>query len=240
MATDPVPIYGIAAGIAWVSLITVEFYEKIYRDRIERNREDLKRLGEDELGKLVSEIEARTRKDASFDSKALDSRTRAIRSLLQGGKYLTRHRKFVLYLLTVSSAVGMAASYSPTFQIASLPVGVQMLPITLTTVAYFLLTLVFLYGSWFLNEMFWFDEQILDISRARETIVAYRFSEVGLILVDWRKKIAYLRWDDRTTGALQKGRFKIVMMGDQRLEDFLRENGLAGLPRPPTEEELPP
>jgi len=141
----------------------VEFYERIYRDRIERNRQDLQNLGEDELKRLTSEIEVRTRKGASLGSQTLDARLAGIRSLMNAQECLIRYRRWIFYILTISSLVCIAASYAPTLEIyRSGP-----LTVTLTTIAYLLLGVTFCGGFWFLKEMFWLDEQILAISRER-------------------------------------------------------------------------
>ena len=139
----------------------MEFYERIYRDRIERNRQELQKLGEDELKRLIGEIEVRTRKGASLDSQTLDARLAGIRSLMNAQECLIRYRRWIFYILVVSSLVCIAASYAPTFEIG----WPGSKTVTLTTIAYFLLGVTFFGGFLFLREMFWLDERILAISR---------------------------------------------------------------------------
>ena len=41
LSLDPVPVYMFAAAIAFFSLVAVEFYERIYRKKIEDKRESI-------------------------------------------------------------------------------------------------------------------------------------------------------------------------------------------------------
>jgi len=70
-------------------------------------------------------------------------------------------------------------------------------------------------------------------------VVAYRFPDAGLILVNWSAKAAYTLWDGRTYDAIETGKIKLVMMGNMKLGDFLKEKGLSTFIRTPTEQELP-
>jgi hypothetical protein len=50
---DPAPILALGAAVAWVSLVTVEFYERIYRQRIEQYAPELRALGDARFNKIV-------------------------------------------------------------------------------------------------------------------------------------------------------------------------------------------
>ena len=156
MPSDPVPILALATAIAWISLVTVEFYERIYRERIDKNRNLLKRLGESELKKLPREIETAATEGRSPDSKVVEKRHENVRSLLRAQEDLAGKRKTTFILLFCLSITSVAASYAPTWVI----VGTGQWPLTLLVIDYFLLVIIFLSGFWFLEKMFWFDEQI--------------------------------------------------------------------------------
>jgi hypothetical protein len=158
MALDAAPIILLAAAVAWVSLVTMEFYEKIYRPKIERNLDKLKTLGESQLKALMQEFESKLRSGQS-DMSALEKKAAPVASLLNADEELVRDRQRIFILLFVSSIVSIASSYAPDFEILA-PT------ITLTTLAYVVSGLVFLWGFWILKKIFWFDRQFLAISKA--------------------------------------------------------------------------
>lgn len=172
MPTDPVPILGLAAAIAWVSLITVEFYERIYRGRIEGNHETLRRLGKDQREQLAKEIAG-----GALDPRQLQGRLRHIAEVENAQDILTRGRNKLFYVLVALVLVTMLASYDPTLMILEIPIpnisptGTETyhLPLTLLGIDYILLAYVFLAGYSFLSRMFSFDRQILSISRVATT-----------------------------------------------------------------------
>jgi len=157
---EMVPILALAAVIAWVSLVTVEFYERIYRKRIAESEKDLRRLGKDELKKLAGDIEAQLTQGRSVDAQHLQGRVDKIGSLINARDELMRGRRTIFYLLLVLSIVSVGASYAPDTVLWN-----AERPPTLIAIDYFMLAVVFLAGFWFLFKMFWFDEQILKISR---------------------------------------------------------------------------
>ena len=163
--SDTAPILALAAAIAWVSLVTVEFYERIYRERIERNDKDLRRLGKDKLKKLAGDIEAQLTQGRPVDAKHLQGRVDAIGSLLNAQDQLMSGRQITFILLLVSSIVSIGASYA-----VELGLGTEQTSPTLIAVDYVVLGVVFLAGFWFLFKMFWFDSQILKISRASRSV----------------------------------------------------------------------
>lgn len=170
MEIDSVPILGLAAAIAWISLVTVEFYERHYRARIEANHENLRRLGKDRREELARQIAG----ENALDREELESRLNYITKVENAEDILTRDRSRVFYLLVALVFVTMGASYAPSFEILemSMPVTwptetvVYKSPLTLIAVDYASLVIVFLAGYLFLRRMFWFDRQILRISRA--------------------------------------------------------------------------
>lgn len=157
---ETVPILALAAAIAWVSLVTVEFYERIYRKRIAKNEEDLRRLGKDELSKLAGYMETQLTQGRSVDAQHLQGRVDKIGSLINARSELMRGRRTIFYLLLVLSIVSVGASYAPDAVLWN-----AEKPTTLIAIDYFMLAVVFLTGFLFLFKMFWFDEQILKISR---------------------------------------------------------------------------
>ena len=164
---DTAPILGLAAAVAWVSLVTVEFYERIYRERIEKSEEDLRRSGKEELNKLAGDIEADLTQGRSVDAQRLQQRVDKIGSLLNARDELMHGRRIIFYLLLVLSITSVGASYAPdtVFWNAENPT-------TLIAIDYFVLAVVFLAGFWFLFKMFWFDSQILNVSRAAQAKVS--------------------------------------------------------------------
>lgn len=157
---ETVPILALATAIAWVSLVTVEFYERIYRKRIAKNEKDLRHLGKDELKKFAGDIEAQLTQGRSVDAQHLQGRVDKIGSLLNAQDELVRDRRTIFWLLLALSVTSVLASAAP-----DLVLSHDGLTITLLAVDYFMLAVVFLTGFWFLFRMFWFDEQILKISR---------------------------------------------------------------------------
>jgi len=166
LTSDPVPMLGLAAAIAWVSLVTVEFYERIYRERIERNRESLMALSEDEIKKLASDLEAQIRRNRPLDSKIVDRRQGKILRLRKAQEDLIGQRQITFFLLFLLSITSIGASYAPSWEVAK--IGPDQWPLTLIAIDYPLLAIVFLSGFWFLFRMFWFDKQILSLSRAEQ------------------------------------------------------------------------
>jgi hypothetical protein len=163
LVADPAPILGLAAAVAWVSLVTVEFYEKIYRERIEKKEEDLRRLGKDDLRKLAGYIETMLTKGRSVDAQDLQGPMDRIGSLINARDELMRGRQRIFALLLVLSITSVGASYAPAAVFWS-----AEKPTTLIEIDYFVLAVVFLAGFWFLFKMFWFDSQILNMSRAEQ------------------------------------------------------------------------
>jgi len=131
--------------------------------RIEKDEEDLRRLGKDELKKLAGDIETELRQGRPVDAKRLQGRVDRIGSLLNARDELMRARRIIFYLLLVLSITSVGASYAPEAVLWSAET-----PPTLIAVDYFVLAVVFLAGFWFLFKMFWFDTQILNISRTAQ------------------------------------------------------------------------
>lgn len=162
---DTAPILGLAAAVAWVSLVTVEFYERIYRDRIEKNSGDLRALGDAQLNEMIEKL-----REGKHVTVTLDD----INSLKNAEETLMQRRKITVGILFLSSIFSIAASWSPvgTAEIpVSSPGGIPQEPIVLSipvmVIAYILLLAVFVSGFWFLWKMLWFDEQILRIKKSK-------------------------------------------------------------------------
>jgi hypothetical protein len=161
LAADSVPIYALAAAIAWASLVTVEFYERIYRDRIESNHQILKQLGDEQLKQLAKDVAAQVRKGSSIDSKIVDKRLNEIRPLLNAQETLMNDRKRIFFALALSALLCIGASAGPALLDPAVypPWGIDFF-------AYLFLAAVFVLGFLFLFRMFEFDKTILTISRA--------------------------------------------------------------------------
>jgi predicted RNA-binding Zn-ribbon protein involved in translation (DUF1610 family) len=177
LLSETAPLLGFAAAIAWVSLVTVEFYERIYRERIEHNEEELRRLGKNELSKLASDIETQLMKGAEVDARRLQERVDMIRSLLNARDELMSGRRKVFSLLLVLSITSVGATYAPEAVLWS----AERSP-TLIGVDYLVLAIVFVAGFWFLFRMFWFDDQILKISRAAKSFVRPTCKKCGAMM----------------------------------------------------------
>lgn len=149
---DPVPILALGAAVAWVSLVTVEFYERIYRERIEKYAPELRALGDARFNKIVGYLRE--------GETGLDSFISDVNSLKNAEKELMDARKIPLVFLLLSSLSSIVSSYSPTFDIFGIP---------LMLITYLLLFGVFVTGFWFLWKMLWFDEQI---PKARDILQA--------------------------------------------------------------------
>ena len=157
---DTTPIILLAAVVAWVSLITMEFYEKIYRPRIEANFDKLKKLGEGQLNVLLQEIELKLRKGQA-DINILEKKAQPVVSLLNAEEEFIKSRNGIFFSLFVLSIISVAASYAPDFIILSTP-------LTLAAIAYIVSGAVFFWGYLMLRKMFWFDKQFLAIARAEK------------------------------------------------------------------------
>jgi predicted RNA-binding Zn-ribbon protein involved in translation (DUF1610 family) len=159
---DPVPILALGAAVAWVSLVTVEFYERIYRDRIKENSALLRSLADSQLETAINDL--RKGKDVAINVED-------IKSLRNAEQILMKRRKITLFLLFASSVFSIASSWSPSFEF-TIPVtgsgGVAQEPMKFSVptmaIGYVLMLAVFIAGFWFLWKMLWFDEQILKIS----------------------------------------------------------------------------
>ena len=149
---DSAPILALGAAVAWVSLVTVEFYERIYRERIEEYAPQLQALGEAQFNKIVEVLrKGRLVADSSFNY---------VNSLKNAEQILMERRKITLMILGGSVVFSLAASYAPTLEVLGAP---------LMAIAYVLLGGVFVSGFSFLSKMIWFDEQI---RKAKEILKA--------------------------------------------------------------------
>ncbi len=157
LTSDPVPVVMLGASIAWVSLVTVEFYERIYRQRIAENSDRLRNLGQDQLKKLAADLDIQV-KDVKepIDARGIEHRLKEIRLLMNAQDMLVMNRERIFWLLGVSALSSILASIAPNFGIDTTWIAV---------VAYVVVGLVFVYGLYFLWQMFWFDKEILYISR---------------------------------------------------------------------------
>lgn len=181
MATDPAPLVGFATAMAWVSLVTVEFYERIYRDRIEKNETKLKQYSEAKRKELIREIE----KDLA-DSEGIPGFLDRINKVSNAKDSLRFYRAATFLFLFVSLIASFVASIFPGFEFfrmyapdpRQVPSGSPLekgVPVTSTAVAYLLLFFVFLLGFLFLKEMFWFDK-LID-SEEMKKLTGYRWGE---------------------------------------------------------------
>ncbi len=167
MASDPVPIYGLVAAIAWVSLVTVEFYERIYRERIERNRETLSTYGDEQLKGLIDDIVAHTKEGATGPT-LIKSRIDRILSLKNAQQILAdyRNKTFTLLIFTSISCIFASATVG-TWTIPAEP-GLERTAYVFLGIYVgawpLLIAVVFVTGYLFVRKMFEFDSQILSIS----------------------------------------------------------------------------
>lgn len=149
---DSAPILALGAAVAWVSLVTVEFYERIYRGRIDEYAPQLQALGETQFNNLVESLrKGKTVADSYFDD---------VNSLKNAEQVLMERRRITLYFLGASFVFSLPASYDPTLAIYGLQVML---------IAYALILGVFFFGFSFLSKMIWFDEQI---PKAKEVLKA--------------------------------------------------------------------
>jgi hypothetical protein len=155
---DATPVVLLAATVGWISLVTMEFYEKIYRPKIDANLDKLKDVGEAQLQDLLKDVEARIRKGKS-DINALEGRAGVIVSILNADEQLVNARKNIFLALFVASLFSIAASYSPDFPIIS--------PVTLSGLGYLACAIVFVYGFVILKRIFRLDKELLAITKAR-------------------------------------------------------------------------
>jgi hypothetical protein len=158
--TDYVTVLGwaLAAVIGWFSLVTVEFYERIYRNRIEENQQRLKTLSDDQLATLTKEIETETRNGKEVDPSKVRERLGHIRSLRNAQDNLVRERGRILALLAIATFITLATATFALF----FPLWDLTYP---TALAYVLLGLAFFSGFHFLSQMFLYDKQIIAIIR---------------------------------------------------------------------------
>lgn len=161
--TDFVTVLGwaLAAVIGWFSLVTVEFYERIYRNRIEDNQQRLKTLSDDQLATLTKEIETETRHGKEVDPSKLRERLDHIRSLRNAQDNLVRERGRIFALLAIATFITLATATSAVF----FPSWDLTYP---TALAYILLGLAFFSGFHFLSQMFSYDKQIIAIIRTEK------------------------------------------------------------------------
>lgn len=152
-------ILGLAAAIAWVSLVTVEFYERIYRSRIQGNVMYLQIQGEDERYKLSRDIQEK----ADLTPKQIVQRGDRITQLENAQNILTSWRTWIFRFLFFAMATSLFASYAPDYVIYKAPEFV----FTALLLDYLALGLVFFLGLVFLFKMFWYDGEIMKISRLR-------------------------------------------------------------------------
>ena len=260
--SESTPLVGLAVAVAWISLITVEFYEKIYRKRIEDHSEILKEMGQEKRNKLAADYAAQIVKGRVPKEAEVQSIQNDVDSLVDAEKVLTRMRERTFIILLVGSAICLVSSYAPSYA----PAGGML---TLLDISYAALFILFLMGFLFLRKMFWFDKQIRITKtyekqlsqdafitdkprsitaagyRKIETmpengVVAYYFPDYPhqKIIVDWSRKVAYY-FDPRIDKAVKEGRVKALAIPGKTQTEFTSERGLALTIHPPTEKELP-
>jgi hypothetical protein len=213
MSSDTAYFAGIAAAIAWVVLVSVEFYERIYRKKIEDYRVDLENLGEDALKRLAEDLTIKARKGQPVDGQTIASRHEEVRSLMRGEKVLMSYRKGVFGVLIVTMILVIVAVLYP----------------TTSPLAYGALGATFIAGYIFLTKMLWFDEQIYDVLRqTRESgpILYWFFGTDEKTVVDWRKNIVYAA-DDAIQDAVNQERVRLVPVVGKTKEEFMLEHHLA-------------
>ncbi len=255
---DATPVVLLAATVAWVSLVTMEFYEKLYRPKIDANLNKLKDVGENQLKELLKEIEIKIRKGHS-DINVLENKAGLIVSLLNADKQLIAERKTIFFALFVSSILSIGASYAPELQILN--------SLTVAMVAYIASGIVFVWGFWILKKIFWFDRQFLLIAKAERDSPTSPDSYKGSLKSEHKKDYSHLIavYFDEDSGRLNPVGDRAIVnsktktayyMGDfvdffvlqhdirwerhvdTSLKDWCTQNRLLLVPHAPAEEDL--
>jgi ABC-type multidrug transport system fused ATPase/permease subunit len=249
--------WALAAVIGWFSLVTVEFYERIYRNRIEDNQQRLKALSDDQLATLTKEIESETRHGKEVDSNRLRERLRHIRSLRNAQDNLVRERGRILALLAVATLITLfTATWAVFFPLWDLTYA--------TAFTYVLLGLVFFSGFHFLAQMFSYDREIIAIMRTEKEstplskpefkpkgkvdyshLSAVYFSAEGdpmnpvgdRIIVNSRTKMAYYM-GGFVDSFIFDNSIPSKRYPESSLKDWCAQHGLHLITRPPFQEEL--
>lgn len=255
---DATPVVLLAATVAWVSLVTMEFYEKLYRPKIDANLNKLKDVGENQLKELLKDVETKIRKGQS-DINELENKAGLIVSLLNADEQLIAERKTIFFALFVSSILCIGASYAPDLQLLN--------SLTLAMLAYIASGIVFVWGFWILKKIFWFDRQFLAIAKAERgspnrpephkgslksdhkedyshlTAVYFdedssRLNPIGdRVIVNSKTKTAYFMSNFVDLFVLQHD-IQSERHVDASLKDWCTQNRLLLIPHAPAEEDL--
>jgi hypothetical protein len=155
LGLDPVPVYMFAAAIAFFSLVAVEFYERIYRGRIEDKRESIWRFVQIETEKVRKSIVVPTRSDP----KRLSSRLNELNKLVSRPDDFIKWRKWLVVAIVFLGGLSAYVAYMPD------QVIFQRSNMEWFLIAFFL---VIAGNGYFIYEVFKVDEQITKLEREDE------------------------------------------------------------------------
>ena len=152
---DPVPVYMFAAVIAFFSLVAVEFYERIYRNKIEDKRESIWRFVQIETEKVKNQIQVPSRSDPS----RLSARLKELNKLVSRPDDFIKWRKYLAVAVVLLGGLAAYVAYMPYEMVFQRP-----------NMEWFLLAffLVIAGNGFFIYEVFKVDEQITTLEREDE------------------------------------------------------------------------
>jgi len=157
LGLDPVPIYMLAAVIAWFSLVCVEFYERTFRGKIEKNRDLIWGYVQSEKQKIKDDIEIPMRSD----SRNLSAKLEDLSKLVERPDDFIKWRKWLTILLVTFGGIAGYVAYRPVDTICLLP-NLEWL-----VIAFFA---VILANGVFIHEVFKVDERITKLIREKERL----------------------------------------------------------------------
>ena len=150
MDLSPVPIYMVAAVIAWFSLIAVEFYERLFRNKIEDNRERLWRYVESQTAQIKQEIKVPS------DPRSLSIKLNELNTLVKRPDDFLKWRKLLVVAVVGFGGFAAYVSYDP-FSVIWLLSNIAWLAIVFF--------LVMLANGVFIYHVFNVDEKISELLR---------------------------------------------------------------------------
>jgi len=157
LGLDPVPIYMLAAAIAWFSLVCVEFYERTFRDKIEKNRDLIWIYVQSEKEKIKDNIEIPMKSDPEI----LSAKLKGLSKLAERSDDFIKWRKLLTIFLVAFGGIAGYVAYKPLDTIYLLP-NLEWLVITFFV--------VLLANGVFIYEVFKVDERITKLVREKERL----------------------------------------------------------------------
>ena len=155
LGLDPVPIYMFAAVIAWFSLVAVEFYERIYREKIEKNRELIWGYVQAEQKRIKDNISIPLKVNSQDLSAELDG----LNKLAKRPDDFIEWRKRLTVLVVVFGGFAGYVAYRP-LDIVFLISNVEWF-----VIAFFV---VLLLNGYFVYAVFKVDQKITDLTKEEQ------------------------------------------------------------------------